>query len=65
MQEQTAEAHNKTEQSVVIHANFPAVTAAAEVQKAFDNIMNAAAQRANNEKGPTKGVSNNRVQMAE
>ena len=65
MQEQTAEAHNKTEQSVVIHANFPAVTAAAEVQKAFDNIMNAAAQRANNEKGPTKGVSNNRVQMFE
>ena len=50
---------------MVIHANFPAVTAAAEVQKAFDNIMNAAAQRANNEKGPTKGVSNNRVQMAE
>lgn len=38
---------NKIEQSVVIHANFPDVSDAAQIKQAFDNLVNIAVMRAN------------------
>jgi len=38
---------NAIEQSVVIHANFPDVSEAAQIKQAFDNLVNIAVMRAN------------------